>query len=571
MTLHPVSTLTRAAAAAALCAGLALAAPASAHAHGSKTAPGVDIATTDPRFGIDEAYTKPDQADALGARWSRIPFIWNIVQKDGPASWNNFALGSTGSAAVVKAELARNRSVVGLLLGTPSWARQQMIKGSGRDWGQASAPDNIAKPWAVPGADAASWTGPDVNYWGNYAYKIAKQFNGDNNGPEIDDWVIWNEVSIPPGQWVQWHGSVDQYVQVVKTAYTAIHAANPRAKIILYGDPYWYDHSDYLRQLYNKLAAADPGNAHNGYFDVANLHLYSNPTDFFPIIRTVKRLLRAHGWSNKQVWVSETNAEPNDATQAETGAAGAKLAQLRTMDFRTTMQGPSGFLVDAFASYIAAGANRIELYRMFDGAETAAGLPAWGLVNNQNQLRPVAHTFRFLIDLFKDPTIVNPDTDKGEYTGSYTAGDLVPDATDGLNKAGVFKVALTRKDGGHITVLWNQTGQVTDPIAKKLLTLPVTTPGGTHYAADGTATYHLKAHRDSAIVYDKCGAAKTIAAKGGYYTFTLQPGVDFTNQFDRRVPTVGGDPVIVTEGIAPIAQNNIETTPACSAAPIVAN
>src|SRR5947209_20444225 len=61
----------------------------------------VDLAATDPRFGIDEAYLQPDQADDLGARWSRIPFIWDYIQHDSPTSWNSFALGSQGTDAVV--------------------------------------------------------------------------------------------------------------------------------------------------------------------------------------------------------------------------------------------------------------------------------------------------------------------------------------------------------------------------------------------------------------------------------------------------------------------------------------
>src|SRR5439155_1534153 len=83
-------------------------------------------------------------------------------------------------------------------------------------------------------------------------------------------------------------------------------------RIVLYGDPFWYDHGAYLTHLYTLLARADPTHRHHGYFDVANLHLYSNPTDFYWIVRQVRALLKSHGWGDKQIWISETHAKLYD-------------------------------------------------------------------------------------------------------------------------------------------------------------------------------------------------------------------------------------------------------------------
>jgi hypothetical protein len=350
-------------------------------------------------------------------------------------------------------------------------------------WGQASVPINIDKPWNDP-----------QNYWGAYCYKMAQHFAG-----RIDDWVIWNEVSIPAGAngglglWTQWRGTPKQYARVLEVAYQAIHAANPNARIVLYGDPFWYDHGAYLVNLCKILAAADPTNQYHGYFDVANLHLYSNPTDFYWIVGQVRALLQAHGWGDKQIWISETNAEPYNGT----------VPPKRHTDFRVSMQAQAAFLVDAFASDVAAGVDRIEIYRMFDGVETAHGLPAWGLVNNAGQERPVARTFHFLVQLFKDAT-----------GGSYTPGRKLD------HKAGVFKVVVD-KPGERITVLWNQDG--------------------------ARARYKLPAHAAQATLYDKFGNARTIKPRGGAYVLSLRGGHDFTNPFDPRIPTVGGDPAIVVE------------------------
>jgi hypothetical protein len=45
------------------------------------------------------------------------------------------------------------------------------------------------------------------------------------------------------------------------------------------------------------------------------------------------------------------------------------------------------------------------------------------------------------------------------------------------------------------------------------------------------------------------GNASTIVPRNGVYVLSLPGGYDFTNPFDPRIPTVGGDPAIVVEGL----------------------
>jgi len=564
---HPRQRRTPGAAATALLlAAGALVVPASAHAGAPTVMPAgaparasrahVDVAATDPRFGVDEAFPQAATADALGVRWTRVPFIWDYVQPSGPTSYNPFVLSNHGSDAVIDSEIARGRTPVGLLLGTPAWARQN------KAWGEASVPLNIDKDWNDP-----------QNYWAAYCYKMAKHYAG-----KIDQWIIWNEVSIPTGkngqagQWTQWRGTPPQYARLLEVAYQAIHAANPTAKVVLYGDPYWYDHGAYLSNILNLLAKADPTGKEHGYFDAANLHLYIGAPSFYWIISDLRQQLRAHGWSDKQVWVSETNVEPYDDP-----------SHVVPVDqFRVTMDEQAGFLVDAFATDIAAKVDRIEVYRMFDGKETTDGLAALGLVSNrvvdgQHVLRPVGRTFTFLVGLLK-----------GAEGGTYTKGELYPDPYIG-GKAGVFKV-VTNKPGARITVLYNQLGAHptytapyhTDPAtpgvqydAKDFIVLPLRDAQGVRYDRAATATYTLAAHATQATVYDKYGnavtltegetkainthdvdpsgrpvpglAPTTISLRHGVYTVQLRGGRTYSNPADPRIPTVGGDPVIIVE------------------------
>ncbi len=549
-------------AAALLLAAGALVAPASAHAGAPAAAPAgtqasrINRAATDARFGVDEAFPQAATADALGVRWTRVPFIWDYVQPTGPASYNPFVLSSHGSDAVIDSEIAQGRTPVGLLLGTPAWARQN------KAWGEASVPVNIDLPWNDP-----------KNYWAAYCYTMAKHYAG-----KIDQWIIWNEVSIPTGtngqagQWTQWRGTPAQYARLLQVAYQAIHAANSSAQVVLYGDPYWYDHGAYLSHILDLLAKADPTNRDHGYFDAANLHLYIGAPSFYWIISDLRAKLRAHGWSTKQVWVSETNVEPYDDP-----------SHREPVDqFRVTMDEQAGFLVDAFATDIAARADRIEVYRMFDGKETTDGLAALGLVSNrvvkgQHVLRPAGRTFKFLVSLLK-----------GAAGGTYTKGELYPDPYSG-GKAGVFKV-VTTTPGARITVFYNQLGAHpsytapyhTDPAtpgvrydAKDFVVLPLRDAQGVRYDRNATATYTLAARATQATIYDKYGnaltlkegqtkainthdttpngtpvaglARTTISLRHGVYTVQLRGGRTYSNPADPRIPTVGGDPVIIVE------------------------
>jgi hypothetical protein len=530
-----------------------------------------------PLFGADEASAQPTIASTLGVQWTRIPFIWSFVQQDGPASWNPFVLAAKGSDTVINSELANGRSIVGLLLGSPSWAAKYP------SFGRASVPINIDKPWSPPASDSPTaqkrWPA-NTNYWANYCYWMAKHYAG-----RIDYWIIWNEVSIPvrangtAGQWTQWYAgrspaeSVRAYVQLLEVASRAIHAANPNAKVVLYGDPYWYDKGDFLSSVLAQLHAADPTNAHNGFFGVANLHLYIGPSTFYWIIGDLRRELARFGWGNKQIWISETNVEPYNDPSHLTGPT----------HFRVTTDEQAGFLVDAFAVGIAAGVSRIEVYRMFDGTETAHGLPAMGMVSNridpqtrQHWLRPVGYTFRFLAQLFKGAT-----------GGTYAKGELYPDPIIG-GKAGVYTVVINKPDA-RITVLWNQLGAhptYTIPFgrangvtydARDFIVLPLRDPQGISYDRFATATYHLPAHATMATIYDKFGNSATlhegqtitinnrdengavkpethpttISLSHGVYTVQLRGGITYSNAADPRIPTVGGDPVIVVESTGP--------------------
>jgi len=644
MMRRSLSTLTRATAAATLIAGAGLAAPTAHHAQANAGHSAVDTATTDPRFGIDQiadhnAAVSADYlsslADQMGARWTRIPFIWRYLQPNAPthsdaltpvaagtlpapaawpSGWNPFALDAGGTDAAIDRELTHRRDIVGLLLGTPAWACRDTAKASRGTCGTGDVPTLTDASGKL-----LSWSDP-LNTWGAYCYQMARHFGPDTAHPQgrINEWTIWNEVSIPGGSsWTQWNDpnkaqSEQDYAYLVEVAYQAIKAANPAAKVVLYGDPYWYDQGAFLSGVLDQLKHDDPDGTHNGYFDVANLHLYIGTPSFYWIITNLREQLRRHGWANKQVWVSETNVEPYDDT-----TRGAGAARNGTTAFRVTQQEQAGFLVDAFATYIAAKADRFAIFRMFDGSGmTSPNAAPLGVVNDARVERPFGYSFSFLAKVFKN---AQPAVD----TVAYHAGEFYPDRTlDGqpVYKAGVFKVVSEKLDNNkrpteRITTVWNQFGALNPAVekhytkvtyawdhslhynynktdhlyhdAKDMIVLPTTDArgrraadwAGVSYDAYGSATYTFKAAAGvtTATVYDKYGHATrihdgdkpveidnlnwngqplsyvtkatemTIQLSHGAYTVTLRGGTTYSNPADPRIPTVGGDPVVVVE------------------------
>ena len=234
------------------------------------------------------------------------------------------------------------------MLGTPEWL-------SGTD--PNAAPHNLDLPWDHPD-----------NYWGQFMRRLTAQYAG-----RIDEWIIWNEPDIWHNEsgMEQWNGSVEQYYQLVKVAYQAAKASNPNSKIILAGLTYWWD-AQFGREQYFKrflrVASQDPTAWDNGfYFDVANIHLYGNPRDLVDVPKLFRKYMQEYGL-DKPIWVSETNAVPWDD-------AGVKLSR---DSYRVSMDEQASYLIQAFASAIASGAERISVYKMQDDSTgPAPSLTGW--------------------------------------------------------------------------------------------------------------------------------------------------------------------------------------------------
>jgi len=284
----------------------------------------------DYRFGVVESYAAPDAASVLGAGWTRVTFEWNRIQPNGPDEWNIVPI----SDATLATELAQGRQVVGLLITTPGWATDQSI-GPGVPQGLYLSPDD-----------------PN-NHWANFVRTIVSRYAGS-----INHWTIWNEPEIPPGSPdMSWGGSIEDFIQLLRVTHTVAKEANPNAVIHMAAMTHW--HNEHWFGQFLDALVADPGAAANDYyFDVATLHLYHEPEKIYDVTAHYYRLLHNRG-IYKPFWIAETNAYLSRVSEDE----------------------QAFFIVQAFALEIAAGAERIAVYKMADTATDAAADPEpFGLV-----------------------------------------------------------------------------------------------------------------------------------------------------------------------------------------------
>ncbi len=303
----------------------------------------------DYRFGIVEAYAAPAAATALGAGWERVTFEWNRIQPNGPDEWNIVPI----SDQVLANELGQGRQVVGLLITTPGWATDLGI-GPG-------VPQGLYLPTDDPN-----------NLWANFVRTIVTRYAG-----RIDHWTIWNEPEIPPGSPdMTWGGSTKDFIQLLRVAYTVAKEANPNSTIHLAAVTHW--HNEHWFGKFLDALVADPNAAvNNYYFDVATLHIYFQPETVYDLTAHYYRLMHNRD-IYKPIWIAETNAAPS-----QDPAWPVPNAQ-----FNISLEEQAIFIVQAFSLGLAAGAERIAVYKMADTATDQAADPEpFGLVRMDGSRR----------------------------------------------------------------------------------------------------------------------------------------------------------------------------------------
>lgn len=421
----------------------------------------------DPRFGAVESYMAPKEAGALRVGWDRMVIRWDARQPNGPDEWK---IPKGEPERVVTAELA-GREMAALIMGTPRWATDGLPIGG--------MPRGIDLPFNDPG-----------NLWAAFVRRIVGEYKG-----KIKHWIIWNEPDIAlQDTGAQFAGSVEDYYKLLKVAYLAAKEANPEAVIHLAGLTYWHDVVNnrplYLRRLLD-VAKSDPSApANNYYFDVATAHIYFKTDDVYNIITLYRGVLDEYGL-HQPIWLNETNAPPVNDPQYPVD---------KPPLFPVTMEEQAAFVIQANALALAAGADRIAIYKLYDEIPITAlpgGDPySYGLIRPDHSPRPALDALRVVTTHFSAAKKVTRVAKPDHYT-----------------------VRLDR--GGAITrVVWARTDQ---PVALKLRPAP---------------------DAISATLYDVSGEAVALTTdSNGNYRLTLPPAFCLPN--DGCL--IGGSPLVLVE------------------------
>ncbi len=426
---------------------------------------------SDRRFGVINAFENPAAASALGAGWTRIDFYWSAIQPNDSGQWND-----AGLEALVNSEVAAGREVVGLILHTPRWAL--------KDGNVAGVPVGLDLP-----------SGDPENVWAVFLRKLVTKYAG-----RINHWIIWNEPDIwdnkYPGQ--MWGGSVNEFLQFQRIAYTVVKSANPDAIVHLAAFTFWWD-TVYKRvpffQRFLDAMQSDPNAAANNYyFDVVTSHQYFRTDIVYDVTAWHHTVMQAHGF-DKPVWLVETNAAPSlDPAWPAPGA-----------QFKITLDEQGAFIVQVFAMGLASGAERIAIYKLADTeTDKVANPEPFGLVKMDGTRRPAFKAFQIA----------------ATHLAGFRSARL--DRRDEVTQVTVDRGTQTT------TVLWSR-----GPLPQRVT---------------------LLAHASSALVVDsRTGAVQRVNASTrrslsgeGQYTLDL-PGAVCTQREADGACIIGGWPVLVVE------------------------
>ncbi len=367
-------------------------------------------AQTDPnRFGVVEGFWFPDLTCELDVGWERIIFDWAQHQPNEPTDWYTLNVDDRW----LKNANRCNREVVGLLKNTPAWASTG-IPGAG-------VPQGLYLPVDDPD-----------NHWANFVRQTAHYYAPRG----VHRFIIWNEPDIAPDVYgFEFAGSLDDYARLVEVAYLAAKQGNPAAEIHLSGMTYWHDVNSrqrlYLDRLLEQLTADESAAEHGYYFDAVSLHVYFRTDSVYDIVTEARELLAQHGLAGKAIWINETNAPP---TQDPDWPVDRPV-------YPYTLEQQASFLVQAAALSIAADAERVAVYKLYD-QELPEGAETFGILSPADATRrPAYDAWQTVTTRFRDVT-----------TATRAASDLV-DA-----------VLMQKADGAYLLAAWARTGENTDII-----------------------------------------------------------------------------------------------------------
>ncbi len=351
-----------------------------------------------PTFGTVEGYWRPQAADELGVSWDRITFDWSRFQPDGPGDFERNA---------VRQEWIQehNRQVVGMIINTPAWASS-----SGNS---TAVPDGLYRPFDSP-----------ENYWALFLQQLIETY-----GPQgVHHWIIWNNPDIRPGDPGRPHtfdGEIEDYYRLVKVAYQTIKSVDDTAVVMVGGLVWWNDvaaERDIFLARYLEVATNDPSAPNNGYYlDGICLNTLIHPANTLnsttdsvgDITSEVRIMLEAADLADKAIWITELGASPTADTSGGLPGAPIGITPIQQADL----------IIQGTAAGLAAGAERIAVYKLFDANFHIGETPPFGLLRFDNSTRPAFDAYTYAIQTFGNAQLVNAGRSQNARLVEFDQGD----------------------------------------------------------------------------------------------------------------------------------------------------
>jgi hypothetical protein len=147
-----------------------------------------------------------------------------------------------------------------------------------------------------------------------------------------------------------------------------------------------------MTRLVERIVSDPQALEHDYYFDVLSLHLYFKTDSVYDIVREMRDMLDSNGLENKAIWINETNAAPTHDPNWNV---------IRPV-FQIDLQEQAAFLVQATVLGLAAGAERIAVYKLYD-QQLPPGGESFGILSPVDASpRPAYHTWQMISEHFND-------------------------------------------------------------------------------------------------------------------------------------------------------------------------
>ncbi len=281
-----------------------------------------------------------------------------------------------------------------------------------------------------------------------YCNRFADHYRG-----RIQSYEVWNEPDLAQ----YWGGTADQYYTLLKNCYLGIKAADPDVTVAMAGMAYTTNRpftSDVIR-----LAGQDPdGAAHNHFFDVMAIHMYSDPENVYKVTTAIHDILLYYGLGDKPIWITETNVPLR-------GVHGVPDTPVRGMG---TPEEGGWYVLQAASNALAAGAKKLMFFRLDDDDMEGE---AWGLVNNQGTPRPGYKALQLASSIFKEVTSASREV-----------------------RDGVVITTMRRLDGGRVITIYSPSGEAADvTVQAEYAAATLINPAGGYVPlqADSNGQYHV--------------------------------------------------------------------------------